>query len=85
MPLDVVLLDVDLEASTRTCLVHLVPRLRSGAVVLTQDGHLRAIIELLTSHSFWRNEVGVEPPQIHGLGHRKLLELRFGETDHGSR
>lgn len=83
VPLDVVLLDVDLEASTRTCLRHLVPRLRSGGVLLTQDGHLRAIAELLGNGSFWRNEVGVGPPQISGLGRRKLLELHFGETGRG--
>jgi O-methyltransferase len=75
-PVDVALLDVDLLASTRTCLVHLVPHVRPGGVLFTQDGHLRAIAELLGDASFWRDEVGVAPPRIAGLGARKLLEIR---------
>lgn len=74
-PLDVVLLDVDLLESTRTCLVHLVPRLRPGGVLFTQDGHLRAVVDLLADAGFWRDEVGVAPPRIAGLGRRKLLEI----------
>jgi O-methyltransferase len=75
-PVDVVLLDVDLVASTRTCLVNLFPRVRPGGVVFTQDGHLRATVDLLASERFWRDEVGVEPPLIPGLGRDKLLEIR---------
>lgn len=74
--LDVVLLDVDLLASTRTCLIHLFPRLRRDGVLFSQDGHLKAIVSLLGSTSFWRDEVGVEPPEIRGLGQDKLLEIR---------
>lgn len=73
---DVAFLDVDLLESTRTCLVHLVPRLRRGGVIFTQDGHLRAIAELLGDASFWRNEVGIEPPAIPGLGRKKFLAIR---------
>jgi O-methyltransferase len=72
---DVALLDVDLLSSTRTCLTHLVPRLRPGGVVLTQDGHLEAVVALLGDARFWRDEVGVEPPSIAGLGRRKLLQI----------
>lgn len=75
-PIDVCLLDVDLLTSTRTCLVELFPRLRPDGVMFTQDGHLRAIVDLLGDESFWRDEVGVRPPIIQGLGRRKLLELR---------
>lgn len=75
-PVDVALLDVDLLASTRTCLVHLFPRVREGGVVFTQDGHLEAIVDLLRSERFWREEVGVSPPAIEGLGERKLLAIR---------
>jgi len=82
--LDVVLLDVDLVASTRTCVTHLYPRLRAGGVLFSQDGHLRATVALLGEPRFWRDEVGVEPPEIPGLGIAKLLEipaprLRLGE------
>ncbi len=77
-PVDVALLDVDLLASTRTCLIQLMPRLRPGGVILTQDGHLQAIVELLGNERFWREEVGVEPPRIEGLGERKMVALRRG-------
>ncbi len=72
---DVALLDVDLLESTRTCIRQLWPRLRSGAVLFTQDGHLRAIVELLGDAEFWRGEVGSEPPEVPGLGRSKLLEI----------
>lgn len=76
-PADVVFLDVDLLASTRTCLSELMPRLRPGGSLFTQDGHLRAIRELLGDARFWREEVGIEPPAIPGLGVAKLLEIRL--------
>lgn len=72
-PIDVLLLDVDLVESTRTCLRLLVPHLAPDAVVFSQDGHLRRINELLADARFWREEVGVEPPRIEGLGRVKLL------------
>lgn len=73
---DVALLDVDLLASTRTCLVHLMPRLRAGGVVFSQDGHLVAIAELLSSAEFWTGEVGVALPEVRGAGRDKLIEIR---------
>jgi O-methyltransferase len=79
-PLDVVLLDVDLAASTRDCVRWLYPRIRPGGVLLSQDGHLRATIELLADERFWRDEVGVSPPAIHGLGTVKLLEMPRGPS-----
>jgi hypothetical protein len=75
-PLDVVLLDVDLAASTRECVRWLYPRIRPGGALLSQDGHLRATIELLADERFWRDEVGTSPPAIQGLGTAKLLEIR---------
>jgi O-methyltransferase len=80
-PVDVALLDVDLVASTRTCLLHLAPRLRPGGVIFTQDGHLRAIAALLADPAFWRDEVGVAPPRIPGLGRDKFLALTFAAGD----
>lgn len=74
-PLDVVLLDVDLVASTRTCVRWLYPRLRPGGVLFSQDGHLRATVDLLGDAGFWRDDVGVEPPAVGGLGTAKLLEI----------
>jgi len=77
-PFDVVLLDVDLVESTRTCVRWLYPRIRPGGVLLSQDGHLRATIELLGDERFWRDEVGVTPPPIGGLGTTKLVEIPAG-------
>lgn len=74
--LDVVLLDVDLSSSTRTCLIRLFPQLRPDGVLFSQDGHLKAIVALLSEERFWREEVGVPPPEVRGLGTRKLLEIR---------
>jgi O-methyltransferase len=72
---DVALLDVDLLGSTRTCLIHLMPLLRAGGLLITQDGHLHAIVDLLGDPTFWRDEVGIEPPSIAGLGSEKLLAI----------
>ncbi|MCK6549752.1 class I SAM-dependent methyltransferase [Myxococcota bacterium] len=76
LEVDVVLLDVDLLSSTRTCIRELFPRLRPGGVLFTTDGHLVAIVELLRDERFWRDEVGVEPPRaIPGLGVEKMLAI----------
>jgi O-methyltransferase len=75
-PLDVVLLDVDLVESTRVCIRALYPRLAPGGVLFTLDGQLRATHDLLASPGFWRHEVGVEMPEVSGLGQAKLLALR---------
>lgn len=74
--LDVVVLDVDLLESTRVCLRQLVRRLAPGGVLFTLDGQLRATHDLLGSAAFWRDEVGVPPPRIDGLGAAKLLVIR---------
>ncbi len=77
---DVAFLDVDLLESTRTCLLNLVPRMRPGGVIFTQDGHLRAIAGLLADAAFWRGSVGVEPPSIPGLGSEKFLAIPMGAS-----
>jgi O-methyltransferase len=74
-PVDIALLDVDLVASTRTCLRALAPRLREGGSILSQDGHLRATHALVRDEGFWRDEVGIEPMKVRALGDGKLLEL----------
>ena len=74
--IDVALLDVDLLASTRTCLVHLFPQLAPDGVLFSHDGHVRAVCELVGSDAFWRDEVGVEPPRVQGLGVSKLIALQ---------
>jgi len=69
-------LDVDLAASTLTCVRELWPRLRPGGVLFSLDGQLRATHEILGDTRFWRDEVGVEPPVVGGLEYEKLLALR---------
>lgn len=71
---DVVLLDVDLVASTRICTAHLFPKLRRGGVLLSQDGHLQATVDLFRDPEFWRS-IGSDVPSIPGLGREKLLEI----------
>jgi len=75
-PVDIALLDVDLVASTATCVAALHPRLRPGGALFSQDGHLRGVVALLEDETFWRERVGVEPPAIPGLGRDKFLEMR---------
>lgn len=76
--LDVVVCDVDLVGSTRTCLRELWPRLRPGGVLFSLDGQLRGTHALLGDPDFWRIEVGDAPPRIDGLGREKLLVLHRG-------
>jgi len=79
-PVDVALLDVDLVASTATCVAALHPRLRPGGSLFSQDGHLRAVVALLGDGAFWRARVGAEPPAIPGLGRDKFLEIRYASA-----
>lgn len=74
-PVDVVLLDLDLLSSTRAALTHLYPRLRPGGSLLSQDGHLRAIAELVADADFWRG-LGEIPPELRTHLDGKLIELR---------
>jgi O-methyltransferase len=71
---DVAVFDVDLIASTRECLVHILPNLVPDGVAFSQDGHLRATTDLVADESFWRS-VGIEAPIVSGLGTDKLLEF----------
>lgn len=85
--LDVVVLDVDLARSTRTCIRDLWPRLRSGGVLISLDGQLRATHQILGDPAFWRDEVGTMPPFVpivEGLGKRKLLTLHKAESVTGT-
>jgi len=74
---DVALIDVDLISSTRTCIEYIIPHLKPGGFVFSQDGHLRATVNLFENEDFWRSTLGTEPPNIDGLGTKKFLELLF--------
>ncbi len=68
-------LDVDLASSTRTCLKYLYPLLVPGGVLISQDGHLPLVIDVLKDEDFWQREVGCSRPPITGLGRAKLVKI----------
>jgi len=72
-PIAAIYLDVDLAASTRTCLKYLYPLLVPGGALYSQDGHLPLVIDVFSSNTFWHHEVGLAQPHIEGLGIRKLI------------
>lgn len=74
-------LDVDLASSTKTCLQYLYPLLIKGGVLLSQDGHLPWIIELLSDKNFWQKELGVKIPKIQGMGKEKLIIICKSNAD----
>jgi O-methyltransferase len=68
--------DVDLVASTRTCLEHLYPLLVPGGFLLSQDGHVPLVVALLESRDFWRESLGCEPPPMQGLRTSKIVVIQ---------
>lgn len=75
-PVSVAYVDVDLAGSTRDCVKHLYPLLEPGGALLSQDGHLPLVIDVLEDRSFWRGEVGMDqPPELLGLGTKKLVTM----------
>lgn len=74
-PIAGIYLDVDLAASTRTCLQYLYPLLEHGGVLFSQDGHLPLVIDVFSDDLFWEREVGCRKPYIEGLGTRKLIKI----------
>jgi O-methyltransferase len=74
-PIAGVYLDVDLAASTRTCLKYFYPLLQEGGVLFSQDGHLPLVIGVFSDDRFWEEEVGYPKPRAEGLGTRKLIRI----------
>ena len=68
-------LDVDLAASTKTCLKYLYPRLVPGGFIVSQDGDFPLVVEAVDDDRFWEAEVGCKKPVIHGLRSRKMLRI----------
>jgi O-methyltransferase len=75
-PIAAIYLDVDLVASTKTCLKYLYPLLSPGGYVYSQDGHLPLITQVLEDEEFWRTEVGYPRPSFAGIGAEKLVMAR---------
>ena len=74
-PIVVAYIDVDLVSSTKTCVKYLFPLIQPGGVLISQDGHLPLIIELLDDDSFWTKEIGCAKPEMLGLGKQKLVTI----------
>jgi len=75
-PVVVGYIDVDLASSTKTCLKYLYPLLIGGGVLLSQDGHLPWIIELLSDNNFWQQELETAIPTMTGLKKEKLVIIQ---------
>jgi O-methyltransferase len=78
-PVVVGFVDVDLAASTRTCLEYLYPRLVPGGVLFSHDGHLPRCVEVLRDEGMWER-IGGPRPAMDGLGTRKLVAIRKPAT-----
>jgi O-methyltransferase len=65
-------LDVDLAASTRTCLDYLWPLLTERGVIVSQDGHLPLVI---TEIRAWLNRADPQPSRVEGLGVRQMVRI----------
>lgn len=65
-------LDVDLAASTTTCLEHLWPLVTPGGVVVSQDGDFPLVIDAIQQ---WA-ETADPRPHMDGLGESKMVTLR---------
>jgi len=75
LPVVAAFLDVDLAASTRTCLKHLYPLLVPGGIIFSQDGHLPLVVQVMQSDDLWA-ELGYPKPVLHGAGRDKLVWLQ---------
>lgn len=74
-PVVAAFLDVDLAASTRTCLKHLYPLLVPGGTIFSQDGHLPLVVKEIQSEQVW-TEIHYPRPALHGAGRQKLVWLQ---------
>lgn len=75
-PVAAAFLDVDLAASTETCVRYLWPLLAPGGFLFSQDGHLPLVRKVLTNERFWRERLDTQMPEIHGLGMQKLIWMQ---------
>ena len=46
------------------------------AVIFSQDGHLPLVLNVLRNKAFWHGELGCAPPEVVGMGWKKLVWLR---------
>lgn len=75
-PVAMAYLDVDLAASTRTCLKYLYPLLSPGGAIYSQDGDFPLVIDVFKDEKFWIEELGCSTiPEMEGLG-KKITIIR---------
>ena len=75
-PVAAACVNVDLVGSTKDCFRNLYPLLSPGGIIISQDAHFPWIIELLKSHTFWEQEIGIKRPAMDGLGILKFVTVR---------
>jgi O-methyltransferase len=71
-PIAAAFIDVDLAASTKTCLKYLF--LSEVGALFSHDGHLKMVADVFDDDAFWRSEVGCAKPTITGLRQSKLIQ-----------
>jgi O-methyltransferase len=82
-PVVAAFIDVDLAASTRTCLQYLYPLLIPGGVIFSHDGHLPLCMEVFGDRLLWA-AIGGPPPVIAGLGTQKLIAITKPRSSDGA-
>jgi O-methyltransferase len=65
-------LDVDLAASTRTCLDCLWPLLTDRGVIVSQDGHLPLVVAEFRA---WLDRADPQPSRVQGLGVEQMIRV----------
>lgn len=73
-PVALAFLDVDLAASTETCLRHLYPLLIPGGVIFSHDGHFPLCVDVFRDKDLWKS-IGGPPPVFEGLGTQKMISI----------
>lgn len=74
-PVSAAYIDVDLASSTETCITYLYPLLEPHGILMSQDGHLPLVLDVLKNEEFWRSRFSISPPLFHGLGKRKTIYM----------
>jgi O-methyltransferase len=77
-PVSVVFLDVDLAASTRTCLEYLYPLMETGGTLYSHDGRRPLVVDVFNDETLWADTLGTHKPHIPGLGEKRLVRLVKG-------
>ena len=84
-PIAAAYLDVDLAASTKTCLQYIWPLLSLGGMLFSHDGHLLPVLDALSDERFWQEKLGSPIPDIHGFGRKKLIWMQKTVASNGPR